>query len=74
MAIFSGLKVPKVLEDYGLRAKQHILKIEDATKAAEQGGLEIVEITGRRGMIGAVAGVGCFDMGMRAAMLPEDWS
>lgn len=74
MAIFSGLKVPKVLEDYGLRAKQHILKIEDAAKAAEQGGLEIVEITGRRGMIGAVAGVGCFDMGMRAAMLPEDWA
>ena len=23
--------------------------------------------------IGAVAGVGCFDMGPRAAMVPEDW-
>jgi methanogenesis imperfect marker protein 11 len=73
LAIFKGLRVPKLLEDYGLAAKKRVLKVEDANVAAKAGGVEIVEITGRRGAIGAVAGVGCFDMGMRAAMLPEDW-
>ena len=73
LAIFKGLKIPKVLEDYGMDAKLRVLKVEDALVAAEAGGVEIVEITGRRGMIGAVGGVGCFDMGLRAAMIPEDW-
>ena len=73
LAIFKGLRVPKVLEEYGMAAKTRVLAVEDATKAAKAGGVEVVEITGKRGAIGAVAGVGCFDMGLRAAMLPEDW-
>jgi methanogenesis imperfect marker protein 11 len=73
LAIFQGLRVPKVLEDYGLDAKKRVLTVENAEKAAMAGGVEVVEITGRRGMIGAVAGVGCFDMGLKAAMIPEDW-
>ncbi len=73
LAIYRGLRVPKVLEDYGLAAKKKVLTVEEAIKAAKTGGAEIVEITGKRGAIGAVAGVGCFDMGLRAAMLPEDW-
>jgi methanogenesis imperfect marker protein 11 len=73
LAVFKGLRIPKILEDYGMRAKKEILTIEDAVAAAQAGGTEIVEITGRRGAIGAVAGVGCFDMGPRAAMIPEDW-
>jgi tRNA(Ile2) C34 agmatinyltransferase TiaS len=73
LAIFQGLRVPKVLEDYGLDAKKRVLTVENAEKAAMAGGVEVVEITGRRGMIGAVEGVGCFDMGLKAAMIPEDW-
>ena len=59
--------------DYGLRAKVEILTVPDAEKAAKEGGAEIVEITGRRGLIGALAGLGCHDLGIKAAGLPEDW-
>jgi tRNA(Ile2) C34 agmatinyltransferase TiaS len=40
---------------------------------ASRNGVEVVEITGRRGTIGAVAAIGCFDLGVRAAGLPEDF-
>jgi len=72
LAIFQGLKVPDEVTEYGYRAKREIFKIEDARKAAERNGVRIVEVTGKRGTIGAVAGIGCFDMGPKAAALPED--
>jgi len=61
--------MPQVLVDYGLRAKAEVLTIKDAEKAAEAGGAEIIEITGRRGLIGALAGLGCHDLGIKAAGL-----
>lgn len=72
LAIFQGLKIPAEVEEYGYRAKRELFKIEDARKVADNNGVQIVEITGRRGTIGAVAGIGCFDMGWKAAALPED--
>lgn len=73
LAMYKGLRVPRVLQDYGMAAKQRVLTLEDARTAAEEGGVELVEITGPRGAIGAVAGIGCHDMGIRAAGLPEDF-
>jgi len=73
LAIFKGLKIPKVVYDYGLEAKRKILTVEEARKAAKEGGVELVEITGKRGAIGALAGIGCHDMGLRAAGLIEDF-
>jgi len=35
--------------------------------------VHIHEITGRRGAIGAVAAIGCFDLGLYSAGLPEDF-
>jgi methanogenesis imperfect marker protein 11 len=72
LAVFQGLRIPKEAEDYGRRAKQEIFKIDDARKVADRNGIKIIEVTGKRGTIGAVAGVGCFDMGWKAAALPED--
>ncbi len=40
---------------------------------AEQNGVRIIEITGPDGAIGAVAAIGCFDLGLRSAGLPEDF-
>jgi tRNA(Ile2) C34 agmatinyltransferase TiaS len=73
LVILNGLRMPQVLVDYGLRAKMEVLTVQDAEKAAKAGGAEIVEITGRRGLIGALAGLGCHDLGIKAAGLPEDW-
>ena len=40
---------------------------------AERNGVQIVQVTGDKGTIGAVAAIGCFDMGIKAAGLPEDF-
>lgn len=73
IAMYKGLAVPEVARSYGLRAKKEIMTVEDAVKVAEASGIRLIEVTGKRGTIGAVAGIGCFDMGLAAAALPGDF-
>lgn len=73
LAMFTGLRIPRSLVNYGRRAKRSVLTVEEARAAAAKGGVELVEITGPRGAIGAVAGIGCHDMGVKAAGLPGDF-
>lgn len=72
VAIFQGLRLPAEAKEYGYRAKREIMNVEQARRVAESCGIQLVEVTGKRGTIGAVAGIGCFDMGMAAAALPDD--
>ena len=74
MTVFKGLVIPESLKGYGLKAKTEILTEEDARKAAEAEGVLIISLTGTRGVIGAVAAIGCFDMGGEAAGIPEDFA
>jgi methanogenesis imperfect marker protein 11 len=73
IAVFEGLDVPESLVAYGKDAKQKILTIQDAERLAQLTGVELVEVTGRRGAIGALAAIGCFDLGLYSAGLPEDF-
>ncbi|MDH7509076.1 MAG: DUF1743 domain-containing protein [Methanomassiliicoccales archaeon] len=73
LAIFRGLKIPDELVRYGLEAKKNILTVDRAREVAEKNGVSLVEITGKRGSIGAVAGIGCFDLGIISSSLPEDF-
>lgn len=73
VSVFEGLDIPRKLVKYGAEAKEKILSIHDADHAAKENGVEIHEITGRRGAIGAVAAIGCFDLGLYSAGLPEDF-
>lgn len=73
LAIFQGLRVPQEVQEYGRRAKREILTVDVAQGVAERNGVKLIEVTGKRGTIGAVAGIGCFDMGLEAAGLPEDY-
>jgi methanogenesis imperfect marker protein 11 len=73
MTVFNGLSIPEGLKEYGLRAKTEILTMEDAVKAAEENVVSIISLTGPGGVIGAVAAIGCFDMGGEAAGIPEDF-
>lgn len=73
MTVFKGLKIPSGLERFGWEAKHILFEDADARKAAAENGVEIVEITGTKGVIGAVAAIGCFDMGVRSAGVPEDF-
>ena len=73
LAIFTGLDVPKAAVDFGIRAKEKILTEEQAERAAEDAGIELLVLSGPRGKIGALAAIGCFDLGMTSAGLPEDY-
>ena len=54
-------------------AKHTILAIHDAEHVAQQTGAQLIEVTGMRGSIGALAAIGCFDLGLYSAGLPEDF-
>ena len=73
VAAFVGLKVPEPLVKYGWEAKSILYDVDSALRVAQQNGVRIIEITGKNGAIGAVAAIGCFDLGLRAAGLPEDF-
>ena len=73
MAVFEGLDVPKGLVRFGAKAKDTILSIHDAEHEADRAGLRMIEVTGRRGLIGAAAAIGCVDLGLYSAGLPEDF-
>ncbi|MCL2143525.1 MAG: DUF1743 domain-containing protein [Methanomassiliicoccaceae archaeon] len=74
MTVFNGLKIPNALEDFGWKAKHILFEVDDALKVAKESGVDVIQITGAKGTIGAVAAIGCFDMGVRSAGVPEDFS
>jgi methanogenesis imperfect marker protein 11 len=73
LAIFQGLRIPDAVQNYGNCAKDTIISLEQAERVAKENNIELVEITGKRGKIGALAAIGCFDMGLQAAGLKEDF-
>lgn len=73
MTVFTGLKIPKELADWSWNAKSVLYNLEDAYEIAKRNGVEVIEITGKKGVIGAVAAIGCFDFGPKSAGVPEDF-
>lgn len=73
MTVFKGLKQPKALVDWSWNAKSILYTPEEAVKIAEENDVEIHYITGKKGVIGAVAAIGCFDLGVKSAGVPEDF-
>ncbi len=72
LAIYMGLRVPEGVRLFGRRAKGEFLTWEEAERLAAGSGVELHTITGKRGHIGALAAIGCYDMGIAAAALPSD--
>ncbi|UCE37123.1 MAG: hypothetical protein JSW00_16830 [Thermoplasmata archaeon] len=72
MAVFTGLSIPKEVVAYGLEAKRRIISPKETERIAKDHGVRMIEITGSRGKIGALAAIGCFDMGLKAAGLLDD--
>lgn len=73
IAVYSGLKIPKALSDFGWSSKSVLYEKDAAIDIAAENGVQIIAVTGMRGVIGAVAAIGCFDMGLRSAGVPEDF-
>ncbi|MDD2411040.1 MAG: hypothetical protein PHV81_05165 [Candidatus Methanomethylophilaceae archaeon] len=73
ITVYKGLKIPEPLSDFGWSAKTVLYERETAIKLAEENGVQIISVTGMGGVIGAVAAIGCFDMGVRSAGVPSDF-
>ena len=73
MTVYQGLRIPDALQEFGWSCKSVLYTPEDAIAAAEANGVQIISVTGMKGVIGAVAAIGCFDLGERAAGIPEDF-
>jgi tRNA(Ile2) C34 agmatinyltransferase TiaS len=73
MTVFKGLSVPKDLSDFGYSAKSVMYEKSKAIEVAENNGVQIINVTGDGGLVGAVAAIGCFDLGPEAAGVPEDF-
>ena len=74
ITVFQGLEVPEKLRDYGWSCKSVLYTTDDAIKVAEETGVQIISVTGLKGVIGAVAAIGCFALGERSAGIPEDFA
>ncbi len=73
ITVFKGLTVPEGLREFGWSCKSVIYTPEDAIRVAGENGVQIISVTGMKGVIGAVAAIGCFDLGEKAAGVPEDF-
>lgn len=73
LTVFKGLSIPEPLSKYGWDAKSILFTTDEAEKIAAETGVRIIKVTGNKGVIGAVAAIGCFDMGAKAAGIPEDF-
>lgn len=61
MAILDGIKIPKKLRSYAEDAKKSMITLEQAEKAAEEMDIQLIEVTGSQGKIGALAALGLYD-------------
>lgn len=73
MTVFKGLEIPKALQEYGWSAKSVMYDVAYAEKIAAENGVQIISVTGTAGTIGAVAAIGCVDIGPKSAGIPEDF-
>ena len=73
MTVFTGLKQSDALVEWSWNAKSVLYTPEEAIKVAEENDVEIIYVTGKKGVIGAVAAIGCFDLGVWSAGVPEDF-
>jgi hypothetical protein len=61
MAVKLGLKSCPQLIDFAGRAREGIVTVEDALSAAKKSRVRTYEITGKRGLIGAIASLGMIE-------------
>ena len=67
MAVLEGIRVPGELREYSMNAKKRLMEVEEAESVAEALGIELIEITGSQGKIGALAALGLYNDPQEAA-------
>jgi methanogenesis imperfect marker protein 11 len=71
IAVFEGLKIPEDLKSYSIAAKKSMITLEQAEKVALKCGVDLVEVTGSQGKIGALAAIGLYNDLKEAARVYE---
>ncbi|MDP3066653.1 MAG: DUF1743 domain-containing protein [Methanobacteriaceae archaeon] len=71
IAVLEGLKIPEKLRSYSEAAKMSMITLEEAEKVAGEVGVELVEVTGNQGKIGALAALGLYNDLKEAARVHE---
>lgn len=61
MAILDGINIPEKLREYAEAAKKSMITLEEAEKAAKEMDIQLVEVTGAEGKIGALAALGLYN-------------
>lgn len=61
IAVIQGIQIPEELRSYAGAAKKSMITVEEAEKVAESVGVELVEVTGSQGKIGALAALGVYN-------------
>jgi methanogenesis imperfect marker protein 11 len=61
IAVLDGINIPKELRSYSEAAKKSMIYLEEAEKTAEEVGVQLVEVTGSMGKIGALAALGLYN-------------
>ena len=69
---YRGIVVPRELREFAWRVKSEMVELSEALELAERYGVEVVEITGRMGVIGALAALALYDAGLEYAALKDD--
>jgi methanogenesis imperfect marker protein 11 len=61
IAVLDGFKIPKKLREYAESTKQSMMTVGDAEKTAKEVGVQLVQVTGAAGEIGALAALGLYN-------------
>lgn len=66
MAVMTRIQAPEQLKTYAMKVKSEKVYVAEAHKVAEQTGIRTIQITGERGLIGALSAIGLVDNPGRA--------
>ncbi len=61
MAVLDGINIPEKLREYAMATKKSMMSLEKAEKTAKDLGIELIEVTGSHGKIGALAALGLYN-------------
>jgi len=58
MAVYRGIIPPELVKNFSIRAKKEFLYLKEAEEVAATSKVDLIPITGQRGLIGALAAIG----------------
>ncbi|MBU4536092.1 MAG: DUF1743 domain-containing protein [Euryarchaeota archaeon] len=61
IAVLEGIQIPQDLRIYAEKAKKSMISVEESENVAENLNIELIEVTGAQGKIGALAALGLYN-------------